>query len=962
VELTWGRLVHVHGIDARGETLDQPTLRDYVINENVRTQLGDWRLEINPVTQDARLVIEREPGAPDAGRGSFAELARRAAAFLPGIAPKAPDASGPTPFALLARNATLVLRFDDLLKDDEDAVRALDRWVRVLSGYPPEVPIEARVVFDPNHGGLSSGGFHPTRVLVDPTVSETEAADSPVPLVLNTLGFPRSEPLTSSANLVLRLPSRVDFGVGVFRVLTNLAGAALDAEGSRPYDTHSPTADVVRAMRTGNGDDANNGFLLDLEPPRVVGAWGCRVLAATRTDAGGFEWELALAFSGPCSKAPAAPDILQIGETYLEVKDTGPAPDADGRTRCLARALGSRAPGSGELLGQALYLSSLRAGVTTEPGCWVRFSPPPEIPPALDVSSEATLRVRFSEPMDPASALPFDTFTVVRGSPGTLVTGTTLVVGDARPSGDLRELTFVPRLPLVHQGDRPFFHLRIPALGGVTDLAGNDLEEPLPPVPFTIAPSSPVVQHSSLVMRFDSDDEIEAFGRPDLRGQFTYRFSRGTIRPREVVTASRAVDRANPIVSIMPPFSPGVATPLSPLGSKLQAVWRYADLGWSIRDENKYNLDVVGLHWSPALGQVSADFFEQFEIRLAHSNKLPDEQPRQPITGGMKYPISGLWDGPTPFVKNLLIDPDGPQRVVHARELGYRIDPRDLSVSANGMPLMPWPIDTGPGGREAFVWRDTGVIAQGGDYGVGVPLDSEVGIPLNLENAFGTFAPPGHVPAVGLPLLMEFRCYPSQAAIGLNPVAIVLASNVSAAPNFRAFSTGGFNTMGQRITKDPDLEDVPTGGFNPGSRPPGRPTARTADNSLYLGQLDYVTRISRVHTVWIDTHSVATRFSEVVLEPGEEVRPPGTRILVDFRGADDFIDSEARPFNAATLNPYGEPTLGSIVFHAGDPRWKRDIREIDGARYLQLRITFEGNVEAGVVAELSAIGLDYELE
>jgi hypothetical protein len=274
---------------------------------------------------------------------------------------------------------------------------------------------------------------------------------------------------------------------------------------------------------------------------------------------------------------------------------------------------------------------------------------------------------------------------------------------------------------------------------------------------------------------------------------------------------------------------------------------------------------------------------------------------------------------------------------------------------------MPWPMNRGGAPKVTFTWRDTSAIATGGNYGAGVPLDSEVGVPLGLENAAGTYAPPGQVPTVGLPLLMEFRCYPSDSGIGLNPLAIVLASNVSASPNFRAYSTGGFNTLGQRVTKNPDLELAPTGGFNPGSNPPGKPTARTADNSLYLGQMDYVVRVSRVHTIWIDTHSDAARYRDVVLEPPDSARPSGTRILVDFRGAEGFIDAEGRPFAAGGLNAYGNPTQGSVVFH-GDPTWKHDIAAIDGSRYLQLRFTFLNNVDAGLVAELSAVGVVYRVD
>jgi hypothetical protein len=324
---------------------------------------------------------------------------------------------------------------------------------------------------------------------------------------------------------------------------------------------------------------------------------------------------------------------------------------------------------------------------------------------------------------------------------------------------------------------------------------------------------------------------------------------------------------------------------------------------------------VVGLHWSPARGQAISDFFERFEIRLMHSNKLPDEQRRAPVTGAVKYPISGLWEGPIPYAKNLLDDPESPEVVMHPRELGYRIDPVDLTHSPIGTPLMPWPINRSGGPLVSFTWRDTAAIARGGNYGAGVPLDAEVGFPTNLQNVIGSFAGPGDVPTVGLPLLMEFRCYPSQTAIGLNPLAIDLATSSSAAPNFRAYSTGGFNTIGQRVTKDPDLELAPTGGFNPNGVPPGRPTTRSADNSLYLGQLDYVVRVSRVHTIWIDTNSSTTRFVEPVIEPTESARPPGTRIVVEYRGAQQFDSADQRPFNARTLTAYGDPTVGTAPVH-----------------------------------------------
>ena len=962
VEITWGRLVDVFALAADGEVASEPVLRDYVINENVHDEPGTWRLEASPITQQFRLVVLREVGAPDDGRGTFATLAERAAEGLPGIRPKSDRPDESTPFSLVARNATLMLAFDDLLDDDPARIPELFQEVRVLTGYPPSVPVEVRLLFDPHHGGVAGGEFHSARLLVDLTVSETEAADSLVPLALNSLGLPRSERLGTAPNVTLHLPTQEHPGTGQYSVLHNLAGRPLDAIANRPYDPDSPTRDVLRAMRAGNEDDPNNGFLLDFLAPRVVGTWPCTSATPQRVDPRGFEWELALAFESECKKDPEPGDILGLGELFLEVRENLQRIDPAGHTRVRARVLNSSAPGASELIGLGLYQSTYRIGLGVERGCWVRFSPAPRSYPVTGIAPEAIPTLRFSEPMDPLSARPFDTIMIVRGTESTPIEPDTLVVGRMQSSLDLRDVSFLTSLPFTHEQDGAVHSLRVLGRDGATDLSGNGLSDALPVIEFTIDPTAPPTSGAGVVLRFDSPDELEPIGFPDLRGQFTYDLARGRIRPREVAHASRTVDRSNPLVSIMPPFAPGVATPLSPLGSKLQTVWRYADLGWSIRDESHYNLDVLGLYWSPARGLVSSDFYERFEVRLAHSVKLPDEQRRAPITGGMKYPLSGLWESPHAFTENILEDPRSPVVVMNQRSQGYRVNPGELSFSASGTPLMPWPIDRSGGEPVSFTWRDTAVLARGGFYGAGVPLDSEVGVPLFLEDTIGSFAGAGQVPTVGLPLLMEFRCYPSETGIGLNPLAIHLASNVSAAPNFRAFSTGGFNSSGERIAKDPDLEFVPSGGFNPGSRPPGKPTARVADNALYLGQLDYVVRVSRVHTIWIDTSSTTTRFVPPVLEPSEDARPPGTTIEVEFRGALNFFDAGERPFNAQALTPYGDPRGGTVQFLNDDPSWQRDLTRLDGARYLQARISFSGNVEAGLVPELSALGIAYRIE
>ena len=509
VEILWGRLVNVHGIDASGATTSEPVMRDLVVNESLIDDQEDVAVETNPITQEARLILQRVPGAPDAGDGTFETLLRSTMTSLFGVAPKNEDGAGGTPYSYVARNAALVLRFDDLLDDSETSAREMVERVRILTGYPPEVPLGARIVFDPNHGGVSGGRFHSTRLIVDLTVSEAEAADSPLPLDLNSVGLPRSDRTSPAANVTLRIPTRIAPGAGQFSLLCNLAGRALDPDASGPFDPASPTLDVVRAMRSGSDEDVNNGFLFDPEPPHLVGTWPCTVLDAQEAQPGSFDWILDVRFTTPCRKTPASGDVVTIGDSALEVSESAVAPDDDGRTELRARVLNVRAPARSELIGLATYQNLFSAGLIVDRGCWARFSPSPQVYPSTGVSSLARTTFRFSEPMDPGSARPFDSLITVRGSQTTPADSASLIVGRIQTSRDLRDLTFVPSVPYAHAGNSPLYHVRLVDGDGVTDLAGNELTEPIPAVEFTIDPFSPHANNDSFVFRFDTVDELE---------------------------------------------------------------------------------------------------------------------------------------------------------------------------------------------------------------------------------------------------------------------------------------------------------------------------------------------------------------------------------------------------------------------------------------------------------------------
>ncbi|MFT7542660.1 MAG: hypothetical protein ACI9K5_003640, partial [Gammaproteobacteria bacterium] len=327
-EVFWGRLVDVHDIDGQTGAIDpSPAFRDWVINENVLSDGTSYVLETNPITQLTRLVIQREKGLPAVNGASFTSLLNSASVNLPPIQPKHDDGTSTAPFSLMARNACLVVRIDDLM-DDSDADTLADK-VRLVTGYRPSQPFAARVIFDPNHGGIAyDNEFHSSRILLDMTVSEAEAAASTQSLVVNSLGLPPSLQSSTDPNVSLRIPTQIDFATGLFEVLQNVGGGEMDMDLNGPIDNTSSTLDLVRAMRAGNGTDQNNGFMLDLNLPEVLGSWPLSVTGAANDPGGvlGFDFVIDLSFQTLCQARPLAGNIIQLGNKFLEVTAPGTVP------------------------------------------------------------------------------------------------------------------------------------------------------------------------------------------------------------------------------------------------------------------------------------------------------------------------------------------------------------------------------------------------------------------------------------------------------------------------------------------------------------------------------------------------------------------------------------------------------------------------------------------------------------
>jgi hypothetical protein len=1001
LRMRWGKLADVR--DQNGIL----RLRDFVVNENV--QSGDaWTVEINPVSEKTSVTI-LHPFSNEATSDFVA-----AVSSLESDLTQLPDVSlSPSelpPFPLVPRNAVIVIHFDDLV--DPNKVTA--DTIKVLRGYPPTAPFDARILPDPSHGDLADHDdlpgleFYSTRILVDPTVSVVEAAQTSPPLPVNSLGLPASITL-GQPNVALRIPTAISAEEGQTYILTNPTNHPVASTGNGSVDFTTPTRDVVRALRSGGAflvtGDTNNGFLADAVPPNLLGT---QAVSVTNVAAGPapqtFLCDLDYVL-GTCASRLLAGDVIQQGDVFAEVicppfQTCSPGVPVTGdlvgtvATAVYFRIIAANPLGGPQTLEPGGGQVSMRfhAGVADgKVPCFVRF-PLAGLPPDRDISPLSPVVVRFTEPMDPASVKPFDSLMILRKDPAlpTPLNAYDFIPASLASTTDLREFTSTPVLPLTHDpalappsNAETYFLQVVGGANGATDLAGNPLETNVPRILFRLDPTAAKQDTNGFALRFESNDEVPTIGGtglpvgaglPELRGQFLLDPDRQVLKPRPVSHFSLAADRTQAIPAAMP-VAPGVQTPLSRLGSKLQTLWRYCDLGLTLLDEANFNIDVEGINWAPAGGATISDHYTRFEMSLAHSRFLPDESidPAQLPNVVPRYPLSGLVGT---FAQNQADATNDPLRTmfpVQGGPTGYTVIPTDIFTGVSGTNFMPWPMNRNvPASfKRYYTWRDTALtIRAGGPGGPGAELEIVAGPnpappapPVN-----GVPFPPNQVATIGLPLLMEFRCYPDQGASGLNffDVSLAFVGNPPTLfPFFRTHSTGGVDTSLQTVAKDPDLELVADGGFNPAGTPPGI-TTPPSDQTFFLGQLDLVVRISRVHTIWFSTGSTLVQYAPPVLEPRPQDQPEGTQVVLHYRGATTLANNTLLT-DATKLEAYGNrntwitpPVAGADpVFLNNDSSWKSALSELNGASFFQARITLISNASSNLTPELSAVGFAY---
>ncbi len=977
LSVSWGRMATVR--DASGALQNV----NMVIGEDIRSDNVNYELTGNPVTEETTVRILHAVGTA-AYNAAFDRLDQN---LIP-VASKSLSVNELPPFPVLPRNAALQLRFDDLL--NPTTINA--ETIKVVTGYPAATPFGCRVILDPNFGDLRDRDgngqpeFYPTRIILDPTVTQIEAGLTDPPLAVNNIGLPASLNL-SQANVGIRIPTQRVPLIGQNNILTNLNGGPVNFTGSGSNDAGTQTFDVVRALRSGGATavtgDLNNGFIVDDIPPRLVGVQAVQISTPSGIP-GNFVTTVDYVLDA-CSARIKVGDVIQQPGVFAEVIQLTAAPAGGTVTDVRYRIV---YPEGAQLTAGPAQISTVWDPVLNfnQQNCFIGFTSvnPSSTTPGTGVSSDSRLIVRFSEPMDPASLTAFDNMPITRNDPdgATPPTARDYIVGSVIGSTDLKQYSFNPVINFQHTfgSANDDYYIKIGSgASGPVDLAGNPLAVPLPAVRFFIDATDASENNQSVVFRFNSIDEIGNDTFPELRGQFLSDLSQGIIKPRPVTRQAATCDRTVPVPGNMPVFALGVQTPLSSLGSKMQTLWRYCDVGFGLQDEANFNVDIEHLYWAPVGGNVVADTFDLFEMRLSHSNRLPDET----IDPNSLLPIylnSGLT---TTYSSNLLNATEDPQRTVHPRAKGYVLNPADRKISATGATtIMPWPLNQeGPvSGYEYYTWRDTALLARGA---IADSPGAELRIVCSVVFGLGAgcFSCPytnSNVPTIGLPILMEFRCFPDSGSLGLNALDINLAVNSSARPNFRAYSTGGVNSSGVAVSVNPDLADIATGGFNPTSTPPGAATL-AVDNTVYLGEMDIVLRISRAHSIWFDSTIAAPTYLAPVVEPRDVDQPAGTRIDLAFRGAITVTPTTANILRDSTfINPYGDPAFcpvanppagacpvntgtcnGTVTFFQNSSTWRNSLSQLNGAKFFQYRVTFVSNTETGLTPTLSALGFAF---
>ena len=991
-DIQWGRLVDV--FDGDGLLIEA----DVVIREAVQSDGVLYTLGLNPITQRESLTISASSSS-----ATFTSAFADATSGLSSLQSKAFDE--PAPFTKVARNGSVKLVFSEFL----DPTTVDRQTLQVLIGTSEEnfQSLEVRYVVKE---GIGQDGQPKGIVILDPTVSRLDSESLGIPE--NGVGFPESVGLINP-NVKLRIPTAVNPFLNQNFLLTNKTGTETfgvirDNTGTSILEPHEfagfdPVS--VRAFRTGNTSDVFNGFLIDNLQPDLIVSQDVTIASVVEI---GFLRTITYAIDALGCRAvtPKVGDVIESGTAVVQI--TSVVDPSDNSAYVVTGTLLAGSLPAGTVGASGLLTTKYTLADSAVQLCFVTITPAPGTLPATDVDPFATFSVRFSEPIDISTVRSLDsmvlastdeaTFTVTDADDGWDSSGGETVAnyidrlpgfgpgsgsgnimfGPVSVTGDAQGYTLAPVAGVTDPFD-PLATIGISlalrdGATGILDLSGNALSfngfvaghNSQPSTQLTLA--GPVPTDSYFALRGNGVDE-DNDQAPEYGGQVGAQLGDGILRGRALSRFSRQADQTNQYVGQRLKFTSGIMTPLVPAGAVLQTIWGYHHLGFGLTSNAEFNLDVEGMNWSPFEGVLFDDSFARYSLALAHSRRFPDDY-IDPASGYPEYQNSGLRRlSSNDFDENIYAYGQNPTTYADLDEVicfdtSYDISNVNKFQTAGGVFMYPW-----PDFQTTYTWRDTGYPKpNGGSLEGGNPLNG-YGVPIRVVSAAPPTYQKGYYPSIALPLLMRYRCYPRGGEWGFNGFQISIMVGSSNIPAFRVFSAGGQDTAPtwQFVVPDSAPRGThPYGGYVTAGAGQGG-TTKGFGPELYWGQVDFVTKVSKVYTHWFDFGANLASLSAVTLEPTQSQAQPGTAVLVDYRASTLVVDTgctnQATPLDdaSASFDAYGdyEATGCGQVDQPSD--WSDDAADLvaSGKRFFQLRFTFVANIDQDLDAELDAFGFAY---
>ncbi|MEW6741557.1 MAG: hypothetical protein AB1486_02265 [Planctomycetota bacterium] len=849
---------------------------------------------------------------------------------------------------VIPRNAVLVLRFTqdldptsveaDRLADDGTVLEGGSIQIRDATGRG--VPVRLRV--------------NGSRVLVDPLVGDRVGFPAS-PFCYDTKGKILADPqgvvkliLPTSGNAILRSKG----GKALERRTDELGTAAFPIE----LNPGNEGLDFIAENELGDFDETFNGFLPDLEPPRIIRRYvveaeltsGDSVAANSlfiasasfdvRANNGFGEWAGARLIIRPGESDEEEHTVDYNNTKRITLKEAFQEPPVKGDLWRLERAEYFEPDPENPIDPELFDPWNPQNDANREIANFVFFDEIDASGKIADVNgdgktryaatetvpSRSLLSMRFNEPIDVASALPYESFRVRDEVGGGVAAGEDRV-GVVQASEGGRIITFSPARLLESAGSeyagfgtedggkRLFSTITVPGLEflqqklppqdidefltrgirPVRDLGGQPLAYAVTEfdrdtifiertVSFTIAtsPGEDYADWGAVVHKFQGTPSVESDPErgvkfhdqtglydevPDINVKVKSRLAGAP-----VTYAQRVLDDQS---SNRPPGDPytknsqGATTPLNGIyGARFQHIFRRDEASISRTGDLARTLqDLYRVSFAPIGGHVSGpDVYEDVSLHAAHSAVVPNTH-HNPVTGLPDEPNSGL---------GLAFDPEsfatgfcGPSEQVLANYEG--------TLATVVSPGTRWTVE------EASIYT---IAASPHPYHPWPSFAKR----FQYDNDHS--------------LLLEYRIRPQVTSVSLrNGFTFSQASTFDFYPRFRVFSLGDASN-----TLDPDpgapadnRAYCASGPLNPGD---------FGDNSRYFYAFDYVKTTSVVISPFVEAPGNGARLTgprwlDPMIEPPLETLLPGTTVLLELRATDDPPALEGYPEEGWTTDP-----------------------------------------------------------